>query len=110
MPSMDFDFIVFHGELDTLCDPDGSRQLYEQSQVGLQLGVRMLHLLHQVMVWCWDCLNTEQWPDRCVVVDGLMQAKDKEFVLLPNMWHVLVKEEGEQKVIARVVDWLSARC
>lgn len=33
MPSMDFPFVVFHGELDTLCDPDGSRQLFEKSAV-----------------------------------------------------------------------------
>ncbi len=38
-----------------------------------------------------------------------MQAEDKEFVLLPSMWHILVKEAGNEQVIARVVDWLTAR-
>ena len=33
MASMDFSFVVFHGELDTLCDPDGSRQLFQKSAV-----------------------------------------------------------------------------
>lgn len=33
MASMDFRFVVFHGDLDTLCDPGGSRQLFEKSAV-----------------------------------------------------------------------------
>ena len=33
MGSMDFSFVVFHGDLDTLCDPAGSRQLFEKSAV-----------------------------------------------------------------------------
>lgn len=69
MPTMDFPFIVFHGELDTLCDPDGSRQLFEKSA-----------------------------------------AEDKELVLLPDMWHILVKEKGQEKIIAHIIDWLAARC
>lgn len=38
-----------------------------------------------------------------------LQADDKEFVLLPGMWHILVKEAGNEQVIARVVEWLTAR-
>lgn len=47
MPAMDFPFVVFHGERDTLCDLDGSRQLFEKSAVrfaaprALGLGVRV---------------------------------------------------------------------
>ena len=37
------------------------------------------------------------------------QANDKEFVLLPGMWHILVKEQGNEQVIARIVAWLTAR-
>jgi hypothetical protein len=33
IPSYAFPFIVFHGADDTLTDPDGSRTLYERSQV-----------------------------------------------------------------------------
>lgn len=33
MPSYTFPFIVFHGSDDTLTDPDGSRTLFERSQV-----------------------------------------------------------------------------
>ena len=33
MPRYHFPFIVFHGADDTLTDPDGSRALYERSQV-----------------------------------------------------------------------------
>ncbi len=39
----------------------------------------------------------------------MLQADDKEFVLLPGFWHILVKEAGNEQVIARVVDWLTAR-
>lgn len=38
------------------------------------------------------------------------QAEDKELVLLPGTWHILVKEKGEEKVIAHIIDWLTARC
>lgn len=33
MPQMTFPFIVFHGDQDNLCDPDGSKLLYERSAV-----------------------------------------------------------------------------
>lgn len=33
MPEYAFAFIVFHGADDTLCDVDGSRQLYERAKV-----------------------------------------------------------------------------
>jgi len=33
MDAMDFPFIALHGDIDTLCDPDGSRQLFERSAV-----------------------------------------------------------------------------
>ena len=33
MPTYHFPFICFHGADDTLTDPDGSRALYERSQV-----------------------------------------------------------------------------
>ena len=39
----------------------------------------------------------------------VLQADDKEFVLLQGMWHILVKEAGNEQVIARVIDWLTAR-
>ena len=35
MPEYAFAFTVFHGADDTLTDPDGSRALYERSQVGV---------------------------------------------------------------------------
>lgn len=34
MPEMTFPFVCFHGDIDTMTDPEGSKQLYEQSQVG----------------------------------------------------------------------------
>ena len=38
------------------------------------------------------------------------QAEDKELVLLPDMWHILVKEKGQEKIIAHIIEWLAARC
>jgi hypothetical protein len=45
MPSYTFPFIVFHGADDTLTDPDGSRTLYETSQVGSFLASVILAFL-----------------------------------------------------------------
>lgn len=33
MPSIDFPFICFHGEIDTMTDPEGSKKLFEEAQV-----------------------------------------------------------------------------
>lgn len=44
MDTMDFPFIALHGDIDTLCDPDGSRQLFERSAVR--------HLLRSVPRCC----------------------------------------------------------
>ena len=44
MPTFTFPFIVFHGAADDLTDPDGSRALYEKSQV--ILGVLVCAFLH----------------------------------------------------------------
>jgi alpha-beta hydrolase superfamily lysophospholipase len=41
-------------------------------------------------------------------IDG-MQATDKELVMMPNMWHVLTKEPGNEKIIARIIEWVQQR-
>lgn len=63
-----FPWICFHGEDDTLCDPDGSKQFFEASK-----------------------------------------SKDKELVSMPKMWHVLIKEPGNEKIITRIVEWVLQR-
>lgn len=40
---------------------------------------------------------------------AVLQSTDKELVLYPNRWHVLLKEEDGQKVIEKVVNWISQR-
>lgn len=46
MHSYNFPFIVFHGADDTLTDPDGSKSLYERSQVSSRhAGGHGLHVL-----------------------------------------------------------------
>jgi hypothetical protein len=38
-----------------------------------------------------------------------VQSTDKELVTLPKMWHVLVKEPGNEKIITRILDWILER-
>lgn len=38
-----------------------------------------------------------------------MQSEDKELVSMPKMWHVLVKEPGNEKIITRIVEWVLQR-
>jgi hypothetical protein len=38
-----------------------------------------------------------------------VQSIDKELVTLPKMWHVLVKEPGNEKIITRILDWILER-
>ena len=37
MSQMSFPFVCFHGDIDTMTDPEGSKRLHEQSQVRLLL-------------------------------------------------------------------------
>ena len=41
---------------------------------------------------------------------GVVQAKDKQLVVLPDAWHILVKERGEAKILSQVITWLTSRC
>lgn len=65
---VDWPFLVFHSEVDTMCDPDGSKLLYTTST-----------------------------------------SKDKTLRLVNSMWHVLVKEPGNDTVCRDIIDWLLER-
>lgn len=39
----------------------------------------------------------------------VLQSADKELVMLPDMWHVLIKEPGNERVIDRMEEWLLQR-
>jgi hypothetical protein len=38
-----------------------------------------------------------------------VQSTDKELVMLPKRWHVLIKEPGNEKIITRIVEWILDR-
>ena len=61
MDAMDFPFIALHGDDDTLCDPDGSRQLFKRSAVDPRPFTAIAHLFAHwycallaccLPVWC----------------------------------------------------------
>lgn len=68
MDSAEFPFIVFHSENDTMCDPDGSKQLYLKAK-----------------------------------------SQDKTLRLVNQMWHVLVKESGNEAICSEMMEWMLAR-
>lgn len=68
MPNMDFPFLCFHSERDTMCDPSGSKRLYQASK-----------------------------------------SSDKTLRLVNDMWHALVKEVDNERVVAIAIDWMEAR-
>lgn len=37
------------------------------------------------------------------------QAKDKTLQMMPGMWHVLTKEEGNDIICAKIIQWASER-
>lgn len=68
MSSMDFPFLVFHSERDTMCDPDGSKRLFLTAK-----------------------------------------SKDKQLRLVNDMWHVIVKEQDNERVLKHVIAWMAER-
>ncbi|KAK9820098.1 hypothetical protein WJX72_006113 [[Myrmecia] bisecta] len=68
MKSFTFPYLAFHSENDTMCDCDGSKKLYAESQ-----------------------------------------AKDKTLRHVNQMWHVIVKEDGNDKVLQEIVEWINKR-
>lgn len=68
LSKIEIPFIVFHSENDTMCDADGSKQLYEEAA-----------------------------------------STDKTIQFVNDMWHVLVKEPGNEAVLATLLDWMNDR-
>lgn len=65
---VEFPFIVFHSEKDTLCDCDGSKHLYSRAT-----------------------------------------SKDKQMVLINQMWHIITKEPGNEDVLKQILTWINDR-
>lgn len=68
LDNVNFPFLVIHSENDTMCDPDGSKQLYLRAQ-----------------------------------------SSDKTLRLVNHMWHVLVKESGNETLLQEIIEWISSR-
>ena len=61
---------------------------------------------------CHALLNIRMVVTRISVPYGVMQSTDilkEELVTLPKMWHVLIKEPGNEKIISRILDWILER-
>lgn len=39
----------------------------------------------------------------------LLQATDKQLVMLPDRWHILIMEPGREKLIQQMAEWVSSR-
>lgn len=39
-----------------------------------------------------------------------LQSKDKTLRHVNHMWHVLVAEDGDEKICAELVQWMNQRC
>lgn len=38
-----------------------------------------------------------------------LQSADKSLVIVDNMWHVLVKEQGNEVLLQKCIDWMCLR-
>jgi acylglycerol lipase len=68
LEEVDFPFLAFHSEVDTMCDPAGSKALFLRAR-----------------------------------------SADKALRLVNHMWHVLVKEAGNEKICDEIAAWVVAR-
>jgi len=58
------------------------------------------------MLWClFAAGHTSPW---CCVASA-MQSEDKTLRLLNDFWHVLTKEEGNEKLLRECLDWMQQR-
>lgn len=167
----DFPFMVIHSENDTMCDCDGSKQLYMRAKVGTpasRLGFFstfgceapwQLYLLAEVgtlSVWLpgplvrpKGCSWQRPGPPmttilyiavaqadprrswlfapslRCskhsapLSVYALriprpaplpaLQSEDKQLRLPNHMWHVLMREDGNEKILEEIISWILER-
>jgi hypothetical protein len=37
------------------------------------------------------------------------QSTDKTLRLIPNRWHVVMKEPGNEKILQEILEWMEAR-
>ena len=97
---------------DTLCDSDGSRQLLEASNVCCQAvceSPATLTFLGTQYAQHTVCTVDSPPPVRVSKSCRAVQATDKELVMVQKHWHVLIKEPGNEQIVARIIDWVHKR-
>jgi hypothetical protein len=38
-----------------------------------------------------------------------LQATDKQLVMLPDRWHILIMEPGKEELVQQMAEWVSSR-
>ncbi len=116
---VDFPFIVFHSENDTMVDVDGSKALYLRAQASCragQLGWGVQWLCHKgtkALAAGTNLHVNPAFPSHFEPAPALpsqtLQSKDKTLRLINSFWHILVREPGNEKINAAISDWLLER-
>lgn len=110
MGKMTFPVISFCSENDTMCDPDGSKMLIDRSKVS--------HLTLACLKTAVLVLSIGAWTLQCMAVSicgslhtcsCCLQSKDKTLRHVNHMWHVLVAEDGNEKICAELIEWMNQR-
>lgn len=97
MSKMKFPVISFCSEKDTMCDPDGSKMLIDRSKVSY---------LTLTVLPVGACMS----PCKGTKSSFCLQSTDKTLRHVNHMWHVLVAEDGNEKICAELVQWMNQRC
>ena len=110
MGKMTFPVISFCSENDTMCDPDGSKMLIDRSKVS---HLTLACLKTAVLVPSIGALELQRMAvSMCGSLQTCsccLQSKDKTLRHVNHMWHVLVAEDGNEKICAELVQWMNQR-
>ena len=105
MGKMTFPVISFCSENDTMCDPDGSKMLIDRSKVSHLT----LALVTSAVLVCVDIAMTVAMRGSLHTCSCCLQSKDKTLRHVNHMWHVLVAEDGNEKIRAELIQWMNQR-
>ena len=97
-----------------MVDVDGSKALYTRAKVrarggrwgGMGAGGGMV-----ASMWFSYAARIYSIPPTppTYTLPVFLQSSDKTLRLVNTMWHILVKEHGNEKVCAGIADWIIAR-
>ena len=108
MGKMNFPVISFCSENDTMCDPDGSKMLIDRSKVS-----RLTFACLKAAMLSADALMSQRMAvSMCgtPLCSCCLQSKDRTLRHVNHMWHVLVAEDGNEKICAELIQWMNQRC